>query len=330
VVAEERKGLLLEMTLELLGKGQELARDLQEELCAVLLGHRVESLAATLIEYGAQRVYLVENELLGKYAPEAFTYVLHKLIERYAPSIVLYGGTWNGRDLAARVMSRVKTGLACECTELTIRDEILLHGRPVYGGRLHATLVIPTARPQMATVQQGVMEMPDADASRTGTIERIDLEIDRDVIRTVVIDFIEGDPANMALEEAEIVIGAGRGVGDKRNWEKLEELADLLRSPVGGTRPVRDAGWISLDRQIGQTGKTVSPRLYIACGISGAVQHTAGMKDARYTIAINTDRNAPIYKMADIKIVGDVAEIVPAITKRLREVLNQGRPEAIH
>ena len=323
VVAEQRRGEILQVTLDLLAKGQELAKDLGEILCALLLGHEVEGPATILIEYGAEKVVCIHNERLAGYVPEAHTYTLQQLIEWHDPSVLLFGATWNGRELAARVAARVGTALATECTELSIRDGRLLVGRSVYAGRLHALCLMPGTGPQMATVQPEALEPAQADPSRTGTIESFGLEISPDLIRTQCLDAVEGDPASMALEEAAVIIGAGRGIGCERNLEPLKELAELLRAPIGGTRYARYVGWIPPDRVIGQTGKTVSARLYIACGISGAIQHAVGIRNVRRIVAINTDASAPIFKIADVKIVGDVGTMVSAISSRLRETIGE-------
>ncbi len=320
VLAEQRGGQLQEVSLELVSEGRKLADKLGEQLSAVVVGSDIAELAQPLIHLGADKVWLLDSPLLATYCPEFYTDALAHLIETNRPTIVLSGDTAIGQDLAPRLAARLKTGLVTECTALSLDQEgLVVLTKPSYGGKASSIVVCPKARPQMATVKPGIMDTGTPDPSLTAEVVKLTPECSGE-LKTKVVDFIKADPKTISLSEAESIVAGGGGTGSTENWRLIEELAEALGASVAASRVAVDARWAGSDRQVGQTGKTVNPKLYIACGISGAIQHTMGMKDAKMIIAINKDRNAPIFKMADVSIVGDLMEIVPAIIQRLREL----------
>ena len=324
VVAEHLHGQFRRGTYELLGRGRELADKRGVELAAVLLGDQVEGLAADLIAHGADRVYLAQDPVLAHYRTGPYTDVLAGMINQRKPEIVLVSATPQGRDLAPRVAARISAGLTADCTGLDIDDEegLLVQTRPAFGGNLMATIVCRQARPQMATVRPGVMKALSADASRTGEVVTIPVHLDERSVVTKIIEIVQQESgAQVNLQDAEIIVSGGRGLGKPENFALIRDLADALGAAVGASRAAVDAGWIPAYHQVGQTGRTVQPKLYIACGISGAVQHLAGMGSSDVIVAINKDPSAPIFNVATYGIVGDLFEIVPALTKKLREVL---------
>ena len=322
VLAEQREGRLQEVSLELVSEGRKLADKLGEQLGAVIVGSDIAELAQPLVHLGADKVWLLDSPLLATYCPEFYTDALAHLIEANHPTIVLAGDTSIGQDLAPRLAARLKTGLVTECTALSLDEEgLVVLTKPSYGGKASSIVVCPKARPQMATVKPGIMDTGTPDPSLTAEVVKLTPEC-RSKLKTKVVGFIKADPKTVSLSEVESIVAGGGGVGSADNWRLIEELAEELGASVAASRIAVDAEWITSDKQVGQTGKTVSPRLYIACGISGAIQHTMGMKDAKLIIAINKDRNAQIFKLADIGIVGDLMDTVPAIIQLLRELKN--------
>ncbi|NLX76669.1 MAG: electron transfer flavoprotein subunit alpha [Clostridiaceae bacterium] len=319
VFAEQKDNSVLQVVLELLGGGRKLADTLSVPLSAVLLGSKIEDQANTLFAYGADRVYLVEDESLENYNDESYADIFTQLVNKYKPEIVLVGATAYGRSLAPRVASRLNTGLTADCTELGIDPETknLLQTRPAFGGNLMATIICPDRRPQMATVRPKVMKPMEPDYSRKGEIIRPDVLIP-DNLLIKVIERVHTVYEKVSLTEADIIVSGGRGLGDAKNFELVRELAEVLGGAVGASRATVDAGWIDYSHQIGQTGRTVGPRVYFACGISGAVQHLAGMSSSDIIIAINKDADAPIFKIATFGIVGDVLEVLPELIKEFR------------
>ena len=324
VFAEQRGGALHSVSLELLGKAGELAGTLNQEVSAVLMGNEVEHLAETLIQHGADHVYLVEDSCLAQYRAIAYTTAFEQLIRRFNPNILLMGATHIGRDLAPRVSRRVAVGLTADCTELTIDpdEKILLQTRPAFGGNIMATIANRYSRPQMATVRPGVMERKEQPEKR-GDIIREALSMNEQDIKTKVLEIVREAKKRGDLGKAKIIVAGGRGVGDVEGFKALEKLADVLGGEVAGTRVAVEEGWIPADRQVGQTGQSVRPELYIACGISGAIQHRAGIVNARYIVAINRDARAPIFQVADWGIVGDLHELVPEMMRQLEELKAQ-------
>src|SRR5512136_1667174 len=329
VFVEQEEGKIADVSLELLAKGQELARTLKGQVCGLLCGYGMDDLAQAVIHHGADRVLLADHPELEVYRTLPYAKVMTGLVQERRPYIFLIGATPMGRDLAPRVASSVRSGLTADCTDLQIGDyaskkdkqvytDLLYQIRPAFGGNLIATIVNPLTRPQMATVREGVMRRLEPDVTRQGVIEKIEPAFDeRDLVLKVLSR--ETRESRVNLKSAPIVVSGGAGVGSRENFELIEELAHILGGEVGASRAAVDAGYVSREHQVGQTGTTVRPRLYIAAGISGAIQHRAGMDQSSKIIAINTDPNAPIFQIAHYKIVGDLAEVIPMLIRAFRE-----------
>ncbi|MDR7856849.1 electron transfer flavoprotein subunit alpha [Tissierella sp.] len=322
VFAEQRDGNLLNVAIELIGEGRKIANALDTELTAVLLGKDVDNLAEKLVKYGADNVLYADHELLNVYTTEGYTKVIYDLVKDKKPEIMLIGATNIGRDLGPRISARVHTGLTADCTKLDVdlENRRLMQTRPAFGGNLMATIVCPDHRPQMSTVRPGVMEKAKYDEKRNGNIVKFTPELSSGDIRAKVVDVVKGGKAEVQLEESKIIVSGGRGLGNTEGFKLIEALANKLGGVVGASRATVDAGWIDHGHQVGQTGKTVRPSLYIACGISGAIQHLAGMQESKVIVAINKDADAPIFKIADYGIVGDVYEVLPALIEALDNV----------
>ncbi|MCR5424855.1 MAG: electron transfer flavoprotein subunit alpha/FixB family protein [Bacteroidales bacterium] len=320
VYAEQRDGKVQNVALELLGKARELADALGEKVVAVLLGKGIKDKAQELIAAGADKVIVVDNDLLKDYLTEPYTQAITQIIKEQKPSIFLLGATTIGRDLGPRLSARNVTGLTADCTKLEIgEDRQLMMTRPAFGGNLMATILCKDHRPQMSTVRPGVMQKAVADPSRKGEV--VDYKVDFDlqkINRVKIVKIAKEDKTVTDIAEAKILVSGGRGVGNKEGFAKLEALAKQLGGEVSSSRAMVDAGVMEQSRQVGQTGKTVRPNLYMACGISGAIQHLAGMEESEYIIAINKDKFAPIFSVADLGIVGDLHKIVPMLTERLK------------
>jgi len=319
VFAEQRDGMLTKVARQLMGKARELADTLGAKAIGVLLGHNVDNLAQELIWYGADEVLLADHPLLEHYRTDAYTKVFSNLVQEKKPEIVLFGATHIGRDLAPRVAQRIHTGLTADCTGLDIdeSERLLLQTRPAFGGNIMATIACPRHRPQMATVRPGVMRALPEDKTRTGEITRVEVDLSESDLMTKILEVIKEGKHTVDLEEAKVIVTGGRGLGGPDGFKLIEQLATVLGGAVGASRAAVDAGWISHDHQVGQTGKTVHPELYIACGVSGAIQHQAGMKEAKYIIAINKDPSAPIFQIADFGVVGDLYKVIPALIKEI-------------
>lgn len=322
VFAEQRGGALMDVALELLGEGRRLADEIGTELSAVLLGHNVEGLTDTLIAAGADKVYLADQADLASYTTDAYTKVIYTAIRNYKPEIVLLGATHIGRDLGPCLAVRCGTGLTADCTKLEIdpEDKKLMQTRPAFGGNLMATIVCPNHRPQMSTVRPGVMAKLAPDASRQGEVVRLDVDFEDGDLRTKVLEIVRTAKETVKLTDAEVIVSGGRGLGTPEGFELLEQLAKKLGGIVGASRAAVDAGWIDHSRQVGQTGTTVKPKIYIACGISGAIQHLAGMQNSECIIAINKNETAPIFEVADYGIVGDLYKVIPAMMEALDQI----------
>jgi len=319
VFAEQRGGQLNRVSLELLGKANQLGNELDQEVSAVLIGHHVSDLADTLIRYGADRVYLAEDRLLKDFRTLAYTKVVEELIRKYRPNIFLMGASHIGRDLAPRVSRRVGAGLTADCIDLSIdsKDGILLQTRPAFGGNIMATITSLYSRPQMATVRPGVMEaipLPD----HKGRIIKQPISLSEKEIGLKVLSIVEEEKKQVNLSAAKVIVAGGRGVGDENGFRVLRELAEIMGGEVAGTRVAVESGWIPAENQVGQTGKSVRPEIYIACGISGAIQHRAGMMHSRYIVAVNKDPTATIFQVADWGIVGDMHNVVPEMIRQLK------------
>nr|WP_300092569.1 electron transfer flavoprotein subunit alpha/FixB family protein [Sedimentibacter sp.] len=330
VFAEQRDRKVQKVALELIGKGKQLAKDLNTTVTAVLLGHDMMDEAKRLCYAGADNVIYVDEEVLDVYMTEPYVYTMNKIIEDKKPEIVIYGATAIGRDMAPRVSARVHTGLTADCTGLTIEPDDenpeklnLMMTRPAFGGNLMATIACPNHRPQMATVRPGVMQALKMSDKNPVNIEQYKLEIPADCKNVEILDITKIIQQRMNIEDAKVLVSGGRGMHGPENYPMLEELADLLGGTISASRAAVDAGWVPKDRQVGQTGKTVRPNLYIACGISGAIQHLAGMEESDYIIAINKDATAPIFDVADVGIVGDIFKIVPLLIEQLKQAANK-------
>ncbi|MCM8711208.1 electron transfer flavoprotein subunit alpha/FixB family protein [Clostridium sp. SYSU_GA19001] len=321
VLAEQRKGKLQKVSLELLGEGKKIAEKLGVPLTAVLLGYNVEGLSKELVAYGADEVLVADNELLQNYTTDGYTKVICDLVNERKPEIFFIGATFIGRDLGPRVAARLKTGLTADCTSLDIDEEgkYLLATRPAFGGNLMATIACTEHRPQMATVRPGVFLKFPKDEKRTAKVETVKIDLKPEDIRTKVVETVKTAKDLVDISEAEFIVSGGRGVGNAEGFKLLQELAGVLGGTVAGSRAAVDKEWIDKNYQVGQTGKTVKPKIYVACGISGAIQHLAGMQDSDYIIAINKDENAPIMKVADLAIVGDLYKVIPEMIKQLKE-----------
>lgn len=304
---------------ELLLPGRRLADKTGEKLVAVVLGEHISEIEKQALAYGADQVISVEGPEYKNYTTDAFAGCLTQLIKKYRPSVFLIGATNNGRDLGPRIACRLQTGLTADCTSLDIDEESGSMGwtRPAFGGNLMATILCPDRRPQMGTVRPGVFKKPVPDEKRRGTVIREEISISPEDIRTRLVKRVREVAEAVNLSEAEIIVSGGRGLGKPENFSYIRELAAVLGGAVGSSRACVDAGWIPHAHQVGQTGKTVAPKLYIACGISGAIQHLAGMSGSDTVVAINKDPDAPIFEVADYGIVGDLKEVIPALIKEI-------------
>ncbi|UCG48706.1 MAG: electron transfer flavoprotein subunit alpha/FixB family protein [Phycisphaerales bacterium] len=329
VFAEQHNGRLEETPLELMSKARHLADTLGVKLAAALLGDRAKNLAQTLIRYGADKVYLVEHPLLGHYQTNSYAKVLFDLIHKHKPQIVLYGATIVGRDLAPRIASATKAGLTADCTDLQIgdhttvkdgklHDNLLFQIRPAFGGNIIATIINLDRWPQMATVREGVMPMPDPDASRKGQIITETVKVEQKDLPLQILEEHKR-PKKVDLKAARIIVAGGAGVGSRDNFKLIWDLANCLGAAPAATRAAVDLGFIDHDHQVGQTGTTVRPSLYVAVGISGAIQHQAGMSQSAKIVAVNSDPEAPIFDIAHYKIVGDLNQVVPMMIKAVKE-----------
>ncbi|MDD4939060.1 MAG: FAD-binding protein [Candidatus Omnitrophica bacterium] len=323
VFAEQKKGKVQSVAFELLGKARELAKALDTDVSAVLLGENLEEEIQELIWRGADKVYVVEKRELANFQDEPYTKVLVELIKKYKPEVLLCGATSIGRSLISRVAVNIKVGLTADCTGLDIdpQRKILLQTRPAFGGNIMATIISPNYRPQMATVRHKVFPESVSDMKRKGKIIREDINPDALANRCRLLDIVDEIESTVNLSEADIIVSGGRGMGGPENFKILEELAKVMNAAVGASRAAVDAGWMPYSHQVGQTGRTVSPKVYIACGISGQIQHLVGMQSSKIIVAINKDPDAPIFKVATYGIVADLFEIVPALTKRFKEIL---------
>jgi len=334
VFAEQREDQVQPVAFELLSEGKKLAKDLNTELFAVLCGdNNIEKEIDQLFEYGADKVYLVSHEELKNYTSLPYTRAISELINKYKPEVFLLGATTMGRDLAARLAIRVGAGLTADCTGLDIDKarKIILQTRPAFGGNIMATIISPNNRPQMSTVRPKVFKKVKTQSSNPSTSLGTSVKTNDNIIRfnpvispedlvVKILSIIKDESAKVNLQEAEIIVSGGRGIQDPKNFKLIEDLAKVLGGAVGASRATVDADWISAHHQVGQTGKTVAPKLYIACGIAGKIQHLVGMQGSDTIVAINKDPDAPIFKVATYGIVGDALEIVPLLTKKIQEL----------
>ncbi|MDO4771147.1 electron transfer flavoprotein subunit alpha/FixB family protein [Porphyromonas sp.] len=319
VFAEQREGVIQNVAFELLGKARELADGINEKVTAILCGHNVGHLTQDLIEAGADRVLVVDDEMLKDYLTEPYAQAVVHVLRTYKPEILLLGATTIGRDLGPRISARMRTGLTADCTSLEIADDRnLMMTRPAFGGNLMATIVCKDHRPQMSTVRPGVMRRKPADPTRKGEVEKVAVPFDKSKSRVRLIKKIREEKNMVDITEAHILVSGGRGVGSQDGFSKLRSLAHTINAEVASSRAMVDAGLIEHERQVGQTGKTVRPDIYFAIGISGAIQHLAGMEESEYIIAINKDKFAPIFQVADLGVVGDLHKVVPILNEKLK------------
>lgn len=323
VFAQQVDGKITGVSYELIGKGKDLAADLGTEVTAVLIGSNVSGLADKLAAYGADKVIVVDQPEFEVYKTEEYTQAMYDVIQTYKPDIVLYGATAIGRDLAPRVSSRVHTGLTADCTKLEIDGEskLLRMTRPAFGGNIMATILCPNHRPQQATVRPGVMQKIEPDYTKKANVINHKVEIVPNECMVEILEVIKKVSDKVDIQDAKILISGGRGMGGPENFKILYDLAEVIGGEVSSSRACVDAGWTEKDMQVGQTGKTVRPKLYMACGISGAIQHLAGMEESEVIVAINKDEYAPIFDVADFGIVGDLHKIIPVFTEKLKEYL---------
>jgi electron transfer flavoprotein alpha subunit len=323
IFAEQRDGILNTAVFELLGCATGLAKEIKEEVCAVLLGasnQGLEAMAEELFIYGAKKVYLAQDNNLKEYSTIPYSKTISDLIKRENPSIMLFSATHLGRDLAPRISRNLGLGLTADCTELTIDSETkhMLQTRPAFGGNVMATIISPKSRPQLATVRPGVMSSLKPNKKQKGQILKIKPKLTKSDLIAKLVEHICEEKEQVNIKDAKVIVAGGRGVGSKNGFKAIEELAKLLGAEIAGSRICVENGWIPMMRQVGQTGQMVRPELYIACGISGAIQHKAGMQESRVIVAINKDPDAPIFEIADYSIIGDLHEVVPAINKALK------------
>lgn len=320
VFVQQMDQIINGVSYELIGKAKELAADLSTDVTAVLLGHDVKALTKDLAIYGADRIIVVDDPTLKEYTTEPYTHAMHEVIKQYKPEVVLYGATAVGRDLAPRVSARVKTGLTADCTSLEVDADTknLRMTRPAFGGNIMATIMCPDHRPQMATVRPGVMQRISKIADAVANVEEFVVNFTPNNKFVTVEEIIKKVSNKVDIMDAKILVSGGRGVGSPENFKVLQDLADVIGAEVSSSRAAVDAGWTEKEQQVGQTGKTVRPHVYFAIGISGAIQHLAGMEEADIIIAINKDEYAPIFDVADYGIVGDYAKVVPALTEKLK------------
>lgn len=325
VFIEQNEGDVESVSLELLGAGRELADKLQVPLAGVLLGSEVKELSSTLIAHGADIVYVIDHPVLKDYRTESYMKGLIQLVETYKPEIILYGGTPNGKDLASAVATDLATGLTADTTMLDIDMEkrLLEASRPAFGGNIMATILCKKDRPQMATVRPKVMKALEPDAARQGKVIEETIDLREEDMRTKVLEIVKDVTETANLADAHVIVCGGKGMGDEEGFKLIHEFAETIGASVGGTRDVIEAGWLPHELQIGQTGQTVTPKMYFAIGLSGAIQHVVGMKNSDVIIAINKDPNAPIFDVATYSIVGDALEIVPKLIKQFKQVQSE-------
>lgn len=321
VIAEQRDGKIMKVSYELIGKARELANDLGQDVIAVLMGSGIEAVAGDLAKAGADKVIVVDDPMLAEYVTEPYAKAATAVIKANDPEIVLFGASSIGRDLAPRVSARIHTGLTADCTKLEIDPEtkLLNMTRPAFGGNIMATILCADHRPQMATVRPGVMQALES-CDKVGEVEKFAVEFTAADMNVEICEVVKTDKKAVDITEAKILVSGGRGLGSAEGFAQLKDLADVLGGEVSASRAAVDNGWIEKDRQVGQTGKTVRPDLYVACGISGAIQHAAGMEESEFIVAINKEETAPIFGICDLGIVGDLNKIVPKLTEALKKV----------
>ena len=321
IVAEQREGELRKISFELVSEGRRLADKMGQPVTAILLGSHIKGKAAVLGKYGADKVIVADDERLATYTTDAYVSVLAQLTRASEPAIILLGGTVQGKDMSGRLAARLGVGMAQDCVAFSIENSNLIARRPIYAGKAYATVTFEESWPQIATGRPNVFELNEPDDSRPVEVIGAEFNLDDSQFRTKIIESIQEAGGKVDLTEAERIVSGGRGMKGPEHYVILEQLADLIGATVGASRSAVDAGWRPHSDQVGQTGKVVSPNLYIACGISGAIQHLAGMGTSKYIAAVNKDPDAPIFQKADYGVVGDLFEVVPAIIEEIKKLL---------
>lgn len=321
VIAEERDGEFRKITYEVVSEGRRLADALGQSVTAVVLGNGMKDKAADLAQYGADKVLVADDARLSPYTTDAYVAVISQLVKNGDPAVLLIGGSVQGKDLAARLSACLGVGMAQDCTGFAAEDGNLVIIRPIYAGKAYAKVTFENSWPQMATSRPNVLSINEPDASRSAEVVDAEFSLDDAALKTKVVDVAKDESGKIDLTEADKIVSGGRGMKGPENYEILEKLADLIGGTVGASRSAVDAGWRPHSDQVGQTGKVVSPNLYIACGISGAIQHLAGMSTSKVIVAINKDPDAPIFQKADYGVVADLFDVVPALTEEIKKYL---------
>ena len=320
IVAEQREGELRKISYELVSEGRRLADQLGQPLTALLLGSNIKEKASDLGKYGADKVIVADDERLATYTTDAYASVIAELAQSHEPAIMLLGASVQGKDLSGRLAAKLGVGVAQDCVEFSIDGGTLVAKRPIYAGKAYATVTYKDSVPQMATARPNVLELNEPDGSRSAEVVDAEFSLDDNQLKTKVVEFQQEAGGKIDLTEAERIVSGGRGMKGPENYNILEELANLIEATVGASRSAVDAGWRPHSDQVGQTGKVVSPNLYIACGISGAIQHLAGMSTSKVIVAINKDPEAPIFQKSDYGVVGDLFDVVPALMDQIRKL----------
>jgi electron transfer flavoprotein alpha subunit len=320
-IAEQRDGALRKITYEIVSEGRRLADALGQELTVILLGSDIKDKAAELGQYGADKVLVADDARLEAYTTDAYAAVISELAKANDPAVLLMGASVQGKDLSARLSAGLGVGMAQDCTAFAIEDGNLVATRPIYAGKAYAKVTFENSWPQMATARPKVMDISEPDTSKSAEIIDASISLDDSALKTKVVEAVKDEGGKVDLTEADKIVSGGRGMKGPENYKILEDLADLIGASIGASRSAVDAGWRPHTDQVGQTGKVVSPNLYIACGISGAIQHLAGMSTSKVIVAINKDEDAPIFQKSDYGVVGDLFDVVPALTEEIKKYL---------
>lgn len=320
-IAEQRGGEIRKITYEMVSEGRRIADALGQELTVLLLGYNIKDKAAVMGQYGADKVMVADDSRLETYTTDAYVSVISELVKANDPAVLLIGASFQGKDLSARLSGNLGVGMAQDCTLFSVEDGNLIATRPIYAGKAYAKVTFENSWPQLATARPKVMNINEPDSSKSAQVLDAAFNLDDSVIKTKVLDVLKDESGKVDLTEADKIVSGGRGMKGPENYNILEELADLIGATVGASRSAVDAGWRPHSDQVGQTGKVVSPNLYIACGISGAIQHLAGMSTSKVIVAINKDEDAPIFQKADYGVVGDLFDVVPALTQEVKKYL---------
>jgi len=321
IVAEQREGELRKISFELVSEGKRLADKMGQSVTAILLGSNIKEKAPELGKYGADKIIVADDNRLATYTTDAYVSVIAELAQKEEPAIILLGASVQGKDLSGRLAARLGVGMAQDCVEFSLDNSNLIAKRPIYAGKAYATVTFKDSSPQIATARPNVFELNEPDESRSAEVIDAAFSLDDSQLKTKVVEVIQEAGDKPDLTEAELIVSGGRGMKGPENYNIIEELADLIGATVGASRSAVDAGWRPHSDQVGQTGKVVSPNLYIACGISGAIQHLAGMNTSKNIVAINKDPEAPIFQKADYGVVGDLFDVVPALTEEIKKIL---------